>query len=119
MSVSEYIKETQGELKRVSWPTRKQVIASTIAIVVVSVAMSLLLGVYDFAFSSVLGKLVVNTDTGSGLVAPLATTTPESKSTTTGETMPIQGNIPRIPTGPADAKDFIPTVPFTTTPTGN
>ncbi len=119
MSVSEYIKETQGELKRVSWPTRKQVIASTIAIVVVSVAMSLLLGVYDFAFSSVLGKLVVNTDTGSGLTAPLSTTTPESKPTTTEETMPIQGSSPHFPTGPIDTNNLVPTVPFTTTPTGN
>ena len=119
MSVSEYTKETQGELKRVSWPTRKQVVTSTIAIVVVSIAMSLLLGVYDFAFSSILGKIVVSTDTGSGLTAPLATTTPESKPATTGNTMPIQENVPNLPTGPTDANNLVPTVPFIPSQTEN
>ncbi|TSC61328.1 MAG: hypothetical protein Greene041614_1110, partial [Parcubacteria group bacterium Greene0416_14] len=70
MSVSEYIKETQGELKRVSWPSRKQVVVSTLAIVVVSVSMALLLGVFDFIFSSTLGKILVNEGETGGVALP-------------------------------------------------
>ena len=51
MGLANYIKETQGELKHVSWPTRQQAIAFTAIVVVISVGLSLYLGLFDYIFS--------------------------------------------------------------------
>ena len=51
MGLANYIKETQGELKHVSWPTRQQAIAFTAIVVVISVGLSLYLGLLDYVFS--------------------------------------------------------------------
>jgi preprotein translocase subunit SecE len=58
MSLTEYIKETKGEMAHVSWPTRKQAIAYALAVVVVSVGTSLLLALFDFIFSKLLTLVV-------------------------------------------------------------
>jgi len=46
-----YLKETRGELKHVSWPTRKQAIVFTVIVVVISIGVSAYLGVFDFLFT--------------------------------------------------------------------
>ena len=51
MGLGNYIKETQGELKHVSWPTRQQAIAFTAIVVIISVGLSLYLGLFDYIFS--------------------------------------------------------------------
>lgn len=58
MGLVNYIKETRGELKHVSWPTRRQAIAFTIIVVVISLALSLFLGLFDFLFSRGLQYLI-------------------------------------------------------------
>jgi preprotein translocase subunit SecE len=50
MGLVNYIKETRGELKHVSWPTRGQALAFTIIVIVISLALSIFLGLFDFAF---------------------------------------------------------------------
>ena len=50
MSLVEYLKETQAEMKHVSWPTRQQAIAFTVIVIAISVFVSLFLGFFDFAF---------------------------------------------------------------------
>ena len=47
MGLTNYIKETRTELKHVSWPSRQQTIASTIVVVVFSVALALFLALTD------------------------------------------------------------------------
>lgn len=59
MKIVEYIRETKGELKHVSWPTRKQAIAFTVLVIVISIVVSLFLGVFDALFSEIL-KLIVS-----------------------------------------------------------
>lgn len=59
MSVTEYIKETQGELKHVSWPTRRQAVAYTAVVVLISVAVAFYLGFFDYFFTQVLEKFVI------------------------------------------------------------
>jgi preprotein translocase SecE subunit len=54
----EYIKETQGEMKHVSWPTRSQAIGYTVAVVLISVITSLYLGLFDGIFAGLLNKLI-------------------------------------------------------------
>lgn len=59
MKIVDYIKETKGELKHVSWPTRAQAISFTIIVILISVAVAAFLGAFDFLFSQLVSKLVL------------------------------------------------------------
>ena len=50
----EFLKEVWRELKNVTWPGRKEIIASTVVVVLVTVLLMIYLGVIDFS----LAKLV-------------------------------------------------------------
>ena len=58
MSLISYLKDTQGELKHVSWPTRGQAIGFTIVVVIVSVFVSFYLGLFDYLLHQGLTKFV-------------------------------------------------------------
>ena len=45
-----FYRETIGELKKVSWPTREEAIALTRVVIIVMVIMSIFLGGLDWAF---------------------------------------------------------------------
>lgn len=49
-AIQRYFRETIGELRKVSWPTRQETINLTIVVVVVLVVMSAFLGTLDFLF---------------------------------------------------------------------
>jgi preprotein translocase subunit SecE len=53
-----YIKETRAEMNNVKWPTRKQTIGFTVAVLVVSVFIAYYLGLFDFIFKQGLEKLI-------------------------------------------------------------
>ncbi|NQV88514.1 MAG: preprotein translocase subunit SecE [Parcubacteria group bacterium] len=59
MKIVDYVKDTKGELKHVSWPTRSQTIAFTIIVILISIAVSFFLGFFDFIFSQILQKFVL------------------------------------------------------------
>jgi preprotein translocase SecE subunit len=59
MSLITYLKDTQGELKHVSWPTRGQTIAFTVIVVLISIFVSFYLGFFDYLFKLVLEKFVI------------------------------------------------------------
>jgi preprotein translocase subunit SecE len=46
----QFLKEARLELKKVSWPNRKEVVASTTLVVVVSVLAGMFLGILDYVF---------------------------------------------------------------------
>jgi preprotein translocase subunit SecE len=50
-SFIQYLKDTRAELAHVSWPTQKQAVAYTVAVVVISIVVSLFLGLADFLFT--------------------------------------------------------------------
>jgi preprotein translocase subunit SecE len=50
----QFIKEAWRELKNVTWPGRKEIVASTVIVVLVTLLLMIYLGVIDF----VLAKLV-------------------------------------------------------------
>ncbi len=50
-------RETVGELRKVSWPTRKEAINLTYVVVIVMVVMAIFLGGVDFVFFRLLGLL--------------------------------------------------------------
>ena len=58
MSLITYLKDTQGELKHVSWPTGKQTVIFGIVVVLISVFVSLYLGLFDYLFKLALGKFI-------------------------------------------------------------
>lgn len=54
----EYIKEVIAEGKNVHWPTRKQAVLFTAAVLVVSAIIAYYLGLLDFLFGQGLGILL-------------------------------------------------------------
>ena len=50
-AVQRYYRETVGELRKVSWPTRQEAINLTSITLVVIVAMSAFLGTLDYIFN--------------------------------------------------------------------
>lgn len=58
MGLINYIKDTKGEMSHVSWPTKKQAIAYTLLVIVISVGVALFLGLADFSFTKVLEKVL-------------------------------------------------------------
>jgi len=59
MRIIDYIKDTKGEMKHVSWPTRKQTIWFTIIVIAVSLFVAFFLGFFDYIFSSLLERFIV------------------------------------------------------------
>ena len=59
MSIINYIKDTQGEMKHVSWPTGNQAIIFTIVVIIVSLFVSFFLGFFDYILKLALEKFVL------------------------------------------------------------
>jgi preprotein translocase subunit SecE len=56
--VQRYFRETIGELRRVSWPTWKEAWDLTKIVLIVMVAMSMILGLLDYVYSTVITRLL-------------------------------------------------------------
>ncbi len=54
----EYLKEVKAEMDNVNWPTRRQAIFFTLAVILVSVLVAYFLGFFDKLFSLGLDKLL-------------------------------------------------------------
>lgn len=52
--ITKFIKEVRAELIKVSWPTRKEVITSTMVILVLTAFLSAFVGVIDLGLSKLL-----------------------------------------------------------------
>lgn len=50
-AIRDYFTEMLGELRKVSWPTRKEALNLTKIVLLVMVVMSIVLGILDFLFS--------------------------------------------------------------------
>jgi preprotein translocase SecE subunit len=59
MSLNTYIKDTKGELKHVTWPTQQQTIAFTVIVVVLAVFVGVLLGFFDFIFTTLFKMFII------------------------------------------------------------
>lgn len=53
-----FLREARRELRKVAWPSRKQIIQHTITVIVVSLLLSGVFGVLDLAFSYGVEKLL-------------------------------------------------------------
>ena len=53
-----FFKEVVSELKKVTWPTKQDVIKATGVVVAVIVALGVLVGAFDYLFSTLVGLIV-------------------------------------------------------------
>lgn len=56
-AIQRYFAETIGELRKVSWPTRKEATNLTLVVLVVTFAMSMYLGLLDLIFTRLFALL--------------------------------------------------------------
>ena len=67
--VVHYFKETRAELKKVNWPNRTEAKNLTTVVLAVTVAMAIILFVFDQTASALLKGVLVNRDTVSIIIA--------------------------------------------------
>lgn len=53
-----FLKETQDELKKVTWPTQQEVIRLTLLVIVLSLGVGLFIGGLDFLFAKIMQFLI-------------------------------------------------------------
>ena len=58
MKAFDYIKGTKEEMKQVKWPTKREVMVSTLAVILISVGVAYFLWAFDSLFSLGLSKLL-------------------------------------------------------------
>ncbi len=54
-----YLKNVQGELTHVVWPTPRQAILHTFVILLISAAVAVFIGVLDYLLTSLVGLIIV------------------------------------------------------------
>ena len=54
-----YIRDTRGEMKHVSWPTRRQAIGFTLITIAISILVAFYLGFFDYIFALIIKKFVL------------------------------------------------------------
>ena len=54
----QYLSDSKQELRKVNWPTKKQALNYTLAVIVFSLAVSLFLGLLDIGFAYII-KLII------------------------------------------------------------
>jgi preprotein translocase subunit SecE len=57
-AVQRYFNETIGELRKVTWPTRKEATNLTIVVLIVMGSMSIFLGGLDFIFNLIINWVI-------------------------------------------------------------
>ncbi len=56
--IQKFFRETIAELKKVSWPTRKEAISLTKVVLIVILVMGAFLGILDYLFSQLFGLIL-------------------------------------------------------------
>lgn len=77
MSFLQYLKDTQGELRHVAWPTRVQTIVYTVIVILLSLFIAVYLGLFDYIFTTGLSRALqfLPQKTPQTIFQPISTTT--------------------------------------------
>jgi preprotein translocase SecE subunit len=81
--ILQFLREVKEQFHNITWPKREAIIQLTIVVISISVITSLILGGFDYLFTSSFG-ILTNLDTGPQplpLVEPLLEPTPILEST--------------------------------------
>ncbi|MBI4653013.1 preprotein translocase subunit SecE [Candidatus Kuenenbacteria bacterium] len=54
----QYFKDSKTELKKVTWPTKKEAINHTLNVIGISIALAVFLGIIDYFLTLVVEKLL-------------------------------------------------------------
>ncbi|MBZ9578619.1 preprotein translocase subunit SecE [Patescibacteria group bacterium] len=54
-----FLKEVRLEIRKVSWPSKKELFKNTLIVIGVSLALAIFLGGLDFLFTALLNRLVL------------------------------------------------------------
>lgn len=52
--INRYLRESRLELKKVTWPSRQEVIASAVIVLTVTMILAAIIGSFDFVFAKLL-----------------------------------------------------------------
>jgi len=56
--VGQFLRDAKTELKKVKWPTRKELLASTAVVIVLTIVISFFLGLVDFGLIKIIKNLL-------------------------------------------------------------
>jgi preprotein translocase subunit SecE len=56
--ILQFFREVRVEIKKVTWPTRKETLASTVVVLVTTLIIGAFLGVVDFLLSTGVGQIL-------------------------------------------------------------
>lgn len=54
----QYIKDSKNEVKKVTWPTKKEVKQHTILVIIISLAVALFLGLVDVFLTKIIEQII-------------------------------------------------------------
>ena len=54
----QFLRDSKAELKKVKWPTRKELLASTSMVIILALVVALFLGLIDFGLLKIITKIV-------------------------------------------------------------
>jgi len=57
-NVLDYIRESRAELRKVTWPTKQQLWYSTLVVIVVTLIVSVYLGLVDLILTGVFSRII-------------------------------------------------------------
>ena len=84
----QYLKDTRGELRHVAWPTQSQTILYTLMVTLISIGVSLYLGLFDFLFTTGLTRIVEVLPAQQKPALEISTSTPVAPTLSTS-TIPV------------------------------
>jgi preprotein translocase subunit SecE len=58
-TITQFLKEARAELMKVNWPSKKQTINYTLAVIGISIAVAIFLGGLDYLFSYILKTYIL------------------------------------------------------------
>ena len=108
---SNFMKELRAELKKVTWPSRKELISNTVTVIVITLIVAAIVFVLDFGFEK------LNTY-GVGALKSIVTTDEEPETTTPVENTTTENTtVENVTTEtPADANAATTEAPEVTAP---
>jgi preprotein translocase subunit SecE len=62
--ITKYLREVRAEVRKVTWPSRQEVVRFSTIVVIVLIVMSIFMAVVDFAFSRLMQAII---SLGAGL----------------------------------------------------
>lgn len=57
-ALTQYVKDSKNELKKVTWPTKKEIKQHTLLVIGISLAVAAFLGIIDYLLTLGLGQII-------------------------------------------------------------